>query len=108
VTLPKDFSSWISGNALQVNYQTTDATPGNNLVDLYVYTVGSDTLVTSDVNNASASWTTIDIADTTLDAGNAQDWDAAGETAILYLRMGSQSSNVARVGDIVLNYYSAY
>lgn len=44
----------------------------------------------------------------TFGIGAGSEWDAAGETAVIYLRMGSQSDNFVRVGDIVLNYLGAF
>jgi hypothetical protein len=77
-------------------------------VDVRVYNENSATIVGSDVDNASVSWATATIDDSVLDDGAGSEWDAAGETAVIYLRMGSQSGNYARVGDITLNYLSSY
>jgi len=54
------------------------------------------------------TWTTVTIDDSVIDDGAAPDWDAAGETAVIYLRLGSKSDNFARVGDIKLNYLSKW
>lgn len=108
ITLPDDFSAWQTTNALTVEYITQSVTATDSDVDLRVYNENSATIVASDVDNASTSWATITIDDSTLDDGVGSEWDAAGETAVLYLRLGSQSSNYARVGDITLNYLAAY
>jgi hypothetical protein len=92
-TLPSDFDAWTTSNALQVDYRTGSATAGNSLVDIYVYNSGNATQITSSTNNAATSWSTATIDDSALDSGAAQDWDAANETAVIYLRLGSQSSN---------------
>ena len=108
VTLPPDFSAWATSNALDVEYITENATSTNSDVDVRVYNENSATIVGSDVDNASVSWATATIDDSVLDDGAGSEWDAAGETAVIYLRMGSQSGNYARVGDITLNYLSSY
>lgn len=108
VTLPADFAGWATSNALQVSYMTEDASAANSVVDVRVYNENSATIVGSDTGNASTSWATVTIDDSVLDDGASSEWDAAGETAVIYLRMGSQSGNYARVGDIVLNYLGAF
>ncbi len=109
VTLPQDFSAWTTSNALQIDYKTGSATESNSEVEVHVYNSSNATEVTHVITGtASTSWATQTIDDSVLDAGNAQDLDAAGETAIIYLRMGSQSSNAAQVGDIKLNYLAKF
>ena len=56
----------------------------------------------------AATWETITIDDSVLDDAAAPEWDAADETAIIYLRMQSQSNNYVRIGDIHLNYLATY
>ncbi len=108
VTLPADFSAWATSNAIQISHISESATSTNSEIDVYIYNENSATLVTSDVDNASTSWTTVDIDDSVLDDGAGSEWDAAGETSVIYLRLGSQSDNYSRVGDIVLNYLAAF
>lgn len=109
VTLPSDFSAWATSNALQVAYVTQSATNTVSDLDVRVYLESnSTTAVATSADNASTSWTTVTIDDSTLDDGSAPEWDAAGETAVMYLRMGSASSNYVRVGSITLNYLAAY
>ena len=112
VTLPADFSAWATSNAFQVDFETESTTTTNSDLDVRIY-LESDatTAVASSTDNASASantWETITIDDSTLDDGGAPEWDAAGETAIIYLRMGSQSANHVRIGDITLNYLAQF
>jgi hypothetical protein len=52
---------------------------------------------------ASATWTTL-----TIDDSDLTEWNAAGETAVIYLRMGSQNANNVRAGDIVLSYKAKF
>jgi hypothetical protein len=108
VTLPADFSAWATSNALQVNYITESATSTNSEIDVYVYNENSATIVASSTDNASTSWTTVTIDDSTLDDGAGSEWDAAGETVVIYIRAGSASSNFVHIGDIVLNYLAAF
>jgi len=116
ITLPQDFSAWQTSNALQVDFVTENTTNTNNSLDVYVY-LESDvtTAVASDTANASAEadvWTVVTIDDSVLDDAGAPEWDAAGETAVIYLRMGSKTDAAngyhVRVGDIKLNYLSKW
>jgi len=108
VTLPKDFSAWATSNALVVNYRTESATNTVSDLDVRVYNENSATIVASSTDNASTSWSTVSIDDSTLDDGAGSEWDAADETAVIYLRMGSASSNYVQVGDIVLTYSAKF
>lgn len=109
--LPSDFASWQTSNAIQVNYVTQVTTTADNRLDVDIRnqddTPGSS--VASSNTNASsvaATWTTVTIDDSAIDDGAAPDWDAAGETAVLLLRVYSKDSNYVRIGDIILNYVS--
>jgi len=108
IRLPKDFSAWATSNALQVTYRTENATSSNSSVDVYVYNENSATIVASSTGNASTSWTTVSIDDSALDDGASSEWDAEDETAVIYVRMGSQSGNYAQIGDIVLTYLAKF
>lgn len=112
VTLPQDFSAWSTSNALVINYTTESTSTANNTVNAYVYlssdtsaAVGSSTSLAASVAEA---WTTSAIDDSTLDDGSGTEWDAAGETAVIYLRMQSKDNNFSRIGDITLNYLGKY
>jgi hypothetical protein len=113
VTLPADFDAWATSNAVQVDLDTESTDAANNLLSIYIYN-GDDTpgsAVTTSTSNKSSvadTWTTVTIDDSVIDDGAAPDWDAAGETAVIYLRLGSKSDNFARVGDIKLNYLSKW
>ena len=113
MTLPQDFDGWATSNAFQVDFDTETTDNTLNLLSVYIhngdYTPGSS--VATDTANASAvadTWETLTIDDSVIDDGAAPDWDAAGETAVIYLRLGSKSDNFARVGDIKLNYLSKW
>lgn len=112
VTLPEDFSAWATSNALQVEFVTDTTGTTANVLDVRVYLESdSTTAVAASTGNASGTadtWTTVTIDDSTLDDAAAPEWDAAGETAIIYLRMGSASSEHVRVGDVILNYLARF
>lgn len=108
VTLPADFDDWASSNAVRVSYITESGTNTVSDLDVRIYNENDAAIVASDVDNASTSWTTVDFAGGTLNDNSSSEWDAAGETAVIYLRMGSASSNYVRVGDIQLNYLAKF
>ena len=103
VTLPEDFSAWSTSNAAVVNYITESATSTDSDVDVRIYLEGNGTVDASSIDNASVTWATTSFGSTDLDL-----WNAAGETAVIYLRLGSASGNFARVGDIELSYLASY
>lgn len=114
VTLPEDFDAWEATNAIQVDFNTEGADGSDNsILHIYIYN-GDDTpgtAVMSSLANAVVTgdtWETISIDDSVIDDDSAPDWDAAGETAVLYFRMGSKDSNFVRIGDIKLNYLSKW
>ena len=110
--LPSDFDSWATSNALQINYTSEATVASDSVLDAYLYlSSNSSSAVASSTGNAAGSsgtWTQITIDDSVLDDASAPEWDAAGETAILYLRMGSRSDNFVRIGDITLNYNAKF
>jgi len=108
VTLPADFDAWATSNALTVSYRTESATNTVSDLDVRVFNENNATVVASSADNASTSWTTVAIDDSTLDDGASSEWDAAGETSVIYLRMGSASSNYVQIGDIQLNYLAKF
>lgn len=106
VRLPKDFSAWTSSNAIQVDYITESATSTNSDLDVRVYIDNDGSMASTDaesLNNTSTSWSTVSIAGSSL-----TEVDAADETAVIYLRMGSASSNFVKIGEIKLNYLSRF
>jgi len=103
VTLPEDFSAWTTSNAAVINYITESATSTDSDVDVRIYLEGNGTVDASSTDNTSVTWTTVSFGSSDLDL-----WNAAGETAVIYLRLGSASGNFARVGDIELSYLASY
>src|SRR3989338_663902 len=119
VTLPSNFVSWQSSNALQINFATEWTDNTKNKLDVYIYNM-TDTpaqIVTQSLTNVSApaaDWEVITIDDSVLVDATAPDWDAAGETAVFFLKLsslrdasnctaGSDNGCYVRVGDINLN-----
>ena len=113
VTLPKDFSAWpTSGNAITIDYNTALATSADNALDVYIYNKGDTTgiPVYFKVNNTSASktWTTLGITGAML-TGTGPQWTGAGNQAVIYLKMHAMNTvNYVQVGDIKINYLSAF
>jgi len=113
VALPSDFSAWTTSDAVQVDFNTESTSTSDNVVSVYIYN-GDDTpgtAVASSTSNASSTadtWTSVSIDDSAIDDASAPEWDAPGETAVIYLRMGSLSDNFVRIGDIKLNYLSKW
>lgn len=112
VKLPKDFSAWATTNAMQIDFVTQSTSTANNFLDARVYLESNiTTAVASSTSNASGTagvWNTITIDDSVLDDASAPEWDAADETVVIYLRMGSANSNYTRIGEIRLNYLSSF
>ncbi len=114
VTLPGDFSSWQTGScpgstcALQFNYQTGLGTTGDNYIS---YRVNNDTdtpgtSVCSIGSTASTAWSSSGCTSTTLSSGSSPQWNAAGQTAIIRIKLAAKntSSALTRAGDIILRY----
>ncbi|MCX7997202.1 MAG: hypothetical protein N2691_05645 [Patescibacteria group bacterium] len=113
IRLPRDFSEWAPSNAFQVDILTQTTAMANNVVDIRIYN-GDDTpgtVVATSAGNVSSSansWTTVTIDDSALVNGGAPEWDAADESAVIYLRVGSRNNNIVRLGDIRLTYLAAF
>ena len=59
-------------------------------------------------SGTAKTWTTVSCTNTQLDDGTAPDWDAAGETAVIYLRMYSRNNAYVQIGDIVMSYLAKF
>ncbi len=113
VKLPADFDGWQTTNAIQVDILTTTTSNADNVVDVRIYNADDTpgTIVygiTGNVSGSANTWQTVTFDDSNIDDGGAPDWDAPGETAVIYLRMGAKSSNIVHIGDIRLNYLSKF
>ena len=78
---------------------------------IYNATENATQYVCQKLTNASGTektWTTVTCSSTEMDDGTAPDWDAAGETAIIMLRMYSKNTGYVQVGDIVLSYLAKF
>ena len=107
-TLPNDFDSWSTSNAITFNFATEANSSTNNKVDFNVFEEESSTFAKDENNYSSTAgtWTTSSIDDSYL-IGSGTDHaecDAAGETCVILLRMFSANDNYVRIGDIDLNY----
>jgi hypothetical protein len=116
VTLPEDFSSWVtSGNAITIDFNTALTTSADNALDAYIYKKGDTTGVpvyfiknqTSSVGNPK-TWRQITITKSQLEGTTT--WNTAGQQATFYLTLHAKTptSNYVQVGNITLNYLSAF
>lgn len=99
-TLPGDFGSWLSGNAIQVEYKTQSLLSNDCHVDIYVYKSGVANIIASSENNVNTNWSNIGVAGSILGSWSAND------IMELYIKLESRSGNYARVGKISFNYNS--
>jgi hypothetical protein len=118
VTLPSDFGTWETGScpgatcALEFAYQTGVGTTDDNGVS-YIVSNDTDTpgtAVCSVGSTASTAWGLSGCTEATLNDGAASEWDAAGESAVIRIKMAAKNSAsaLARIGDIILRYRSTF
>jgi len=118
VALPSDFDTWETGScpgstcALEIQYQTGVGTSADNYVSAKI-TNDSDTPgseVCSIGSTASTGWSSSGCTEAVLNDASAPEWDAAGEIAVIRLKMAAKStaSALARVGDIILRYKAKF
>ncbi len=105
VTLPQDFSSWPSSNAVVINYVTQSTTGTNSSVQARIYNDSRTSVYAGSAiaSSIAGTWTS-----TSIGSASLTNWNTAGATAVIYLDMGSASSNYSRIGDIVLTYNSKF
>jgi hypothetical protein len=112
VTLPSDFSDWATGNTMTIAYQNASSASTANKVDAYIYLTSdsSGNPVYFSTANVSTTWTSINLTKGQLNNSHSTDWGtAAGQTAIIYLKMyASGTVNYTHLGDIVLNYLAKF
>lgn len=106
-TLPEEFHRWDT-NAFSLSYQTGTANTADNAVSAQIIESSQSTPACNlSTDRASTTWTTSNMtcSGETLDDGT-NDWDSAGETAIIKIKVKAKNtaSAFARVGDIVLRY----
>ena len=101
-TLPPDFTSWATSDAIKINLCTEAASSTNSNLDIDVYLDGASSADATSSNNYSASagvWQTVSIDDSVLG-----EWNAAGESGVIVLHVQSANDTYVRVGDVELNY----
>jgi len=98
ITLPEDFTSWSTSNAIQLQYITESISSTNCHVDIYVYKAGTAEVVASNEDNVSTSWAVVTIDDSALGS-----W-SPGDILELYIKLNSKSDYYARIAKISLNY----
>ena len=105
VTLPQDFSSWPASNAVVINYVTQSTTGTNSSVQARIYNDSRTSVYAGSAvaSSVAGTWTS-----TSIGSASLTNWNTAGATAVIYLDMGSASSNYSRIGDIVLTYNSKF
>lgn len=95
ITLPNDFTAWQSSNPFQFyNMANTNCN-----VTLTAYLSTSTTAFYSGSSISNSGWTL-----SSLTAANLSSWATAGQTASFVFTFSSTNGNVARIGDIILNY----
>jgi hypothetical protein len=124
IKLPSDFGGWATSNAVQINFATEVTDTAKNKLDVWMYnmTEDPDKTVTRSLTNASSpatDWEVLTIDDSEIDDNTSPDWDAADETAVIYLKPSSLVDAVnctagydtgcyVRIGDITLNYLGKF
>ena len=113
LTLPQDFSGWpSSGNAMTIDYNTALTTSADNALDVYMYIKGDTSGVPvyfkqNNVSVAAETWTTVQITGAQLSGAKA--WNLINPQVTLLLTLKSMNTvNYVQVGDIKINYLSAF
>ncbi|KKT46417.1 MAG: hypothetical protein UW37_C0024G0007 [Candidatus Gottesmanbacteria bacterium GW2011_GWA2_44_17] len=117
VTIPSDFSSWATSNAIQVLYETDDNVNTNNKFDLTIFNEDDTPNVPvyqtlANLSTNDDTWYTLTIDDSGVDDASGNEWDAADETALFLFKLYSMTSATpcgsdgcyVRIGDIKLTY----
>jgi hypothetical protein len=97
-TLPIDFNTWATTNAIQIEYKTGSVLSTDCHVDVYLYKSGNGTIITNSENSVNVNWSNISISASALGAWSAND------IIEMYIKFESRNNNYARIGRITLNY----
>jgi hypothetical protein len=97
-TLPIDFGSWESSNAIQIEYRTGSSLSSDCHIDVYLYKSGNGTVITNSDNNVNVNWTNISIG-----SSNLGTW-SPNDILEIYLKLESRNNNYARIGKVCFNY----
>ncbi|MFH1706070.1 MAG: hypothetical protein ABH867_04160, partial [Patescibacteria group bacterium] len=118
VTLPQDFDTWETGAcpgttcALEIYYQTGVGSTADNSFSAIINndTDTPDTAVCTIAAVQSTTWTSTGCTEAVLNDAAAPEWDAAGETAVMRIKLAANStaSALSRVGDIILRYKAKF
>ncbi|MFA5828848.1 MAG: hypothetical protein WC841_05845 [Candidatus Shapirobacteria bacterium] len=118
VALPSDFDTWETGScpgaacAFEIEFQTGVGTTDDNYISVAVNN-NSDTpgtAVCSIGSTAATAWTLTGCPEATLNDGSSSEWDAAGEAAVVRIKLAAKSTEnaLSRVGDIILRYKAKF
>lgn len=94
VTLPNDFTEWQTTAFQYVNMAQNGCS-----VDLDIYNVSTGTIIYSGSPITNTSWTTTNLANTSL-----TNWITPGQTVAVVITFSATNNSFSRIGDIVLNY----
>jgi len=105
-TLPKDFSAWATtGNAISADVYTDLTTTTSNKIDIVAYKQSNGSIVYVDQGEKSSiakQWKTAGVTSSQVQALSP------GDTVIFYITLSARDGLSAMVGDIKLNYLSAF
>jgi len=95
ITLPNDFTEWQTTAFQYVNMAQTGCS-----VDLDIYNVSTGANIYSGSPLTNNSWTTTNIANTSLTG-----WVTPGQTVAVVITLSANTNNYySRIGDIIMNY----
>lgn len=108
--VPENFSSWVTSNALTVDFETEDTSTANNKIDVTIYQDNDADTVTS-TSNASlyaSTWHSSQTGGTPISFTAAQlntglTW-SAGSIMTIKIKLYSKDNYFARVGSIKLDW----
>lgn len=113
VTIPQDFSAWDPTSAIAIEFNTATTNAQQNKFDFLLFNSNDAkpttpvVMRTANVSSVAKTWQTLTIPASALTGGTAV-WNAAGNTATIYLKMYSGSPAYVQVGDIDLKYLSKF
>ena len=108
--IPDNFSSWVTTDALVIDFETEDTSSSNKKVDTTIYKDNDADTVSSatNVSNYATTWHAAQLSSHTLTFTAAQlntgiTW-AAGDVMTVKLKLYSKDNYFARVGSIKLDW----
>ncbi len=97
-TLPIDFDTWATTNAIQIEYKTESVLSTDCHLDCYICKSGNSSIIASSENCVNINWSNISINGSSLGT-----W-STGDILEIYLKLESRNNNYARIGKMTLNY----